>query len=507
MRFSARLTLTTVVPAVLFTAALGVSLVGLFRTEQTYAGLLAREERLAAGASDLYAQGLQMGQALRNIALDPADQKAQDNLKKADEAFDQRYRKLAPLAAGTPLASLLGEVASLRTAHQQAQQTVLAAVASDPASAPQLLKKQETPAWRALRAKVLDLGTQAQSMLADAHAQAQAAATRAKAWAVGLAGVALVAALAFLVVARRTMQRALGCEPEEASRILRRVAGGDLAEPLPVGQAGSLMHELGATQAALRHLVGQVRQLADGILTASAEVATGSLDLSSRTEQAASHLQETAASMAQISGSVQQGVASASEAKRLAGSASEVAQRGGSAVQDVVRAMADISDQSRRIGDITGVIDGIAFQTNILALNAAVEAARAGESGRGFAVVASEVRSLAQRSAEAAREIKTLIGTSVERIEGGASLVGQAGTTIQQVVTQVAQVDTLLAEITHATAEQGTGITQVSAAVNGLDAMTQQNAALVEESSAAAATLKGQAEALQAAVSAFRLPA
>ena len=508
MKFSVRLTLSTVAPALLFSTALVVSLAGLFRVEHTYAGLLAREERLAAGASSLYAEGLQMGQALRNIVLDPADTKAQDNLQKAAENFEQRYQEMRPLAQGTPIEPMLAEVGTLRAQHREVQQAVLAALAADPASAVSTLKQKETPAWRALRAKVMDLGKQAQDMLAASDSAAQATAAQAKAWAMGLAVLAIAVAVVSLLLARRTMCQTLGGEPEDAGRLLRNIAEGDLTQQIPAAACeGSLLSELARTQSSLRRLVGEVRQLADGILTASGEVAAGSLDLSSRTEQAASHLQETAASMAQISGSVQQGVASAAEAKRLAGSASDVAQRGGSAVRNVVQAMDEISAQSRKIGDITGVIDGIAFQTNILALNAAVEAARAGEAGRGFAVVASEVRALAQRSAEAAREIKGLIATSVERIESGAGLVGEAGSTIEQVVTQVAQVDCLLAEISHATAEQSTGVSQVGEAVQGLDTMTQQNAALVEESSAAAATLRSQAEALRSAVEVFRLPA
>jgi methyl-accepting chemotaxis protein len=436
-----------------------------------------------------------MGQALRNIVLDPADTKAQDNLQKAAENFEQRYQEMRPLAQGTPIEPMLAEVGTLRAQHREVQQAVLAALAADPASAVSTLK-QGNPGLARLRAKVMDLGKQAQDMLAASDSAAQATAARAKAWAMGLAVLAIAVAVVSLLLARRTMCQTLGGEPEDAGRLLRSIAEGDLTQQIPAAACeGSLLSELARTQGSLRRLVGEVRQLADGILTASGEVAAGSLDLSSRTEQAASHLQETAASMAQISGSVQQGVASAAEAKRLAGSASDVAQRGGSAVRNVVQAMDEISAQSRKIGDITGVIDGIAFQTNILALNAAVEAARAGEAGRGFAVVASEVRALAQRSAEAAREIKGLIATSVERIESGAGLVGEAGSTIEQVVTQVAQVDCLLAEISHATAEQSTGVSQVGEAVQGLDTMTQQNAALVEESSAAAATLRSQAEA------------
>ena len=506
MKFSARLTLSTVAPALLFSTALVVSLAGLFRVEHTYAGLLAREERLAAGASSLYAEGLQMGQALRNIVLDPADTKAQDNLKKAAENFEQRYQEMRPLAQGTPIEPMLVEVGSLRAQHREVQQAVLAALAADPASAVTTLKQKETPAWRALRAKVMDLGKQAQDMLADSDSAAQATAARAKAWAMGLAALAIAVAVVSLLLARRTMCQTLGGEPEDAGRMLRSIAEGDLTQHIPAAACeGSLLSELTRTQSSLRQLVGEVRQLADGILTASGEVAAGSLDLSSRTEQAASHLQETAASMAQISGSVQQGVASAAEAKRLAGTASDVAQRGGSAVRNVVQAMDEISAQSRKIGDITGVIDGIAFQTNILALNAAVEAARAGEAGRGFAVVASEVRALAQRSAEAAREIKALIGASMERVEKGTHLVDQAGGTMGEVVGAIQRVSDIVAEISAASGEQANGVTQVGEAVHHMDHATQQNAALVEQMAAAASSLQGQADELVRQVGVFRV--
>jgi methyl-accepting chemotaxis protein len=507
VKFTTRLTVSTVIPGLLFVAALAVSVLSLTHVRSTYADLLAREQALALGASELYAAGLQMGQALRNIALDPQDGKARDNHEKAAADFAQRYQQMRPLAEGTPAQPLLADVAALRATHRDVQKQIMDTLAVDVALGMRALTEKETPAWRALRASILALRDEAQAMLAESNAQTQASALRAERAAIALSVVAVIAAMAFLVVVRRTLCRTLGGEPEDAGRTLRRIAEGDLTEDLPKGPAGSLWGELVRTQQGLRRLVGEVRQLADGILTASADVAAGSLDLSSRTEQAASHLQETAASMTQISGAMQHGAESAARAKDLAGGAAQAAQRSGSAVHQVVEAMGDISAQSRQIGDITGVIDGIAFQTNILALNAAVEAARAGESGRGFAVVAGEVRALAQRSAQAAREIKALIARSVERIDHGASLVGRAGGTIDDVVAQVAQVDGLLAAVSQSTAEQSSAAAQVGQAVQGLDTMTQQNAALVEQSSAAASTLRSQAEALQAAVAAFRVPA
>jgi methyl-accepting chemotaxis protein len=248
----------------------------------------------------------------------------------------------------------------------------------------------------------------------------------------------------------------------------------------------------------------QVRSSADSIGVAAAEIASGNLDLSQRTEQAASSLQQTSSSMEQLTGTVRQTADSARTANQLASSASSVAQRGGDVVAQVVTTMEDINASSRKIADIIGTIDGIAFQTNILALNAAVEAARAGEQGRGFAVVASEVRSLAQRSAAAAREIKSLIGSSVEKVESGSRLVQDAGTTMSEIVASVQRVSDVIGEISAAAAEQSSGIGQVNGAVSSLDRATQQNAALVEQSAAAAESLKDQAARLTTLVATFQ---
>jgi len=259
---------------------------------------------------------------------------------------------------------------------------------------------------------------------------------------------------------------------------------------------------------ALKHIensISQVNESTDSISNAAQEIATGNMDLSQRTEQAASSLQQTASSMEQLTTNVRQSADSAREASQLASSAANVAQRGGAVVAQVVSTMEQINASSRRISDIIGTIDGIAFQTNILALNAAVEAARAGEQGRGFAVVATEVRNLAQRSAEAAREIKSLIGASVERVETGSRQVADAGNTMTEIVASVQRVNDIISEISSAAAEQSHGIGQVNGAVNDLDRMTQQNAALVEESAAAAESLKDQAGRMSSLVSTFRL--
>jgi methyl-accepting chemotaxis protein len=303
----------------------------------------------------------------------------------------------------------------------------------------------------------------------------------------------------------RSVLRQIGGEPEEALAAMAEVAQGNLQVQVTAAAPGSVMDGLQRMVQSLRQTVTQVRQSTDSISTASTEIATGNQDLSARTEQTASNLQQAASSMEQLNGTVKQSADSARQANQLAASAAEVARRGGSVVAQVVSTMDEINASSKKISDIIGVIDGIAFQTNILALNAAVEAARAGEQGRGFAVVASEVRSLAGRSAEAAKEIKSLIGASVEKVETGSRLVADAGATMGEIVGSVQRVSDIIGEISAAASEQSDGIGQVNSAVTQLDQMTQQNAALVEESAAAAEALKEQAHRLAHVVSAFKL--
>ncbi len=306
---------------------------------------------------------------------------------------------------------------------------------------------------------------------------------------------------------RRNVAKPLGGEPAVATEVANRIASGDLTVEVPVaaGDNGSLMVAMEKMRRSLSEIIARIHDAAETINGASNDIAAGNLDLSQRTEEQATSLEETASSMEQLASTVKQNAGNAEQANQLAAGASDVASKGGSVVQEVVQTMGAISDSSRRIAEIIGVIDSIAFQTNILALNAAVEAARAGEQGRGFAVVASEVRSLAQRSAAAAKEIKDLIGGSVEQVTAGAKLVEDAGRTMEEIVTAVKRVTDVMGEITGASQEQSSGIEQVSKAIVQMDRAVQQNAALVEESAASAESLQAQAQSLVGAVAAFRL--
>ncbi len=319
---------------------------------------------------------------------------------------------------------------------------------------------------------------------------------------VGLAAAGVAVWLSWM------MQKRIADELAGAARVAQAVAQGDLSASVRSersDEVGDLVRALGAMTGQLNQSIATVLESSESIRLASAEIATGNQDLSARTEQTASNLQRAASSTEELTATVRQSADSARQANQLAASAAEVAARGGQVVSEVVSTMDQINGSSRKINDIIGVIDGIAFQTNILALNAAVEAARAGEQGRGFAVVASEVRSLAQRSAEAAKEIKSLIGDSVSKVDSGSRLVAEAGKTMAEIVSSVQRVSDIIGEISAAASEQSAGIGQVNTAVTELDQMTQQNAALVEQSAAAAASLREQAQRLAQVVSAFRL--
>jgi methyl-accepting chemotaxis protein len=322
-----------------------------------------------------------------------------------------------------------------------------------------------------------------------------------------LLALAVGMGVAAATVITRGLLKQLGGEPGYTAKIATSIAEGDLSIAINTKSSdrGSLLSEMKQMRNSLVDIVSQVRRGTQTITTASREIAAGNVDLSSRTELQASSLEKTASAMEELTSTVKQNADNAREANQLAATASDVARKGGEVVSQVVGTMGEINSSASKIADIIGVIDGIAFQTNILALNAAVEAARAGEQGRGFAVVASEVRNLAQRSAAAAKEIKTLIGDSVEKIGRGSKLVGQAGVTMDEVVDSVKRVTNIMSEIANASAEQSAGIEQVNLSIIEMDGMTQQNAALVEQAAAAFQSLQDQAAELQRVVSIFKL--
>jgi methyl-accepting chemotaxis protein len=356
-------------------------------------------------------------------------------------------------------------------------------------------------------AKLSELGAQKEAAAAVAKDGAASVYHNSRTLMIALVLGSLGVSIGFGLWITRGLTRQLGGEPGYAMEVAAAIAAGELSSVIATapGDTSSLLFAMEAMRTSLVNIVRQVREGTDTIATASSQIAAGNLDLSSRTEQQASSLEETASSMEELTGTVKQNADNARQANTLAVSASEVAVKGGAVVAKVVDTMTSINASSKKIVDIIGVIDGIAFQTNILALNAAVEAARAGEQGRGFAVVAAEVRNLAQRSAAAAKEIKTLINDSVEQVGAGGKLVNEAGVTMEEIVRSIARVNDIMADIAAASHEQTEGIEQINSAIGQMDEVTQQNAALVEQAAAAAGSLQDQAAALATVVSVFKL--
>ena len=372
------------------------------------------------------------------------------------------------------------------------------------AQATEVMNTETLAAIDALQAPITALSDFQRQVVTEGNAEVQARIQQAQALMYALAGLVVLAG----VVAARLISRSITRPLNQAVDLAQRVAAGDLSSHVDVQGHDELARLLRALQdmnGSLTQIVSHVRQGSDTISTATSEIASGNLDLSQRTEEQASSLQEIAASLEQLTATVQQNMESGRYANQIASSAADVALKGGGVVSQVVHTMEAINTSSSKIADIIGLIDGIAFQTNILALNAAVEAARAGEQGRGFAVVASEVRSLAGRSAEAAKEIKSLIETSVGNVQQGCRLVEQAGSTMDEIVVSVRRVADIMNDLTHAAQDQSAGISQISQAMGQMDQVTQGNAALVEQAAAAAQSLEHQARSLVESVNVFKL--
>jgi len=504
LSLGAKIWLPAVVTATVIAGMAALTAVRTFRSVDA----VQAEQALQREKSELSAQwrGLTQANAGQAFAiLSSSDAELGKVLKPDMDAISARISELQKRLdslADTEEKALLEQVAKARADYIALRKAQTTAHASGPLPADALVSLKAA-------IKTYDERQQAFVALMKQRSDQAAAADRGQrvrsVWMI--AGV-LLGLSAMLVVTAWLTARSIVRPLKEAASATERIARGDLTARVDTSrhdEVGDMMRGLQHMTESLRRLIAEVRGGATSIQQASAEVAVGSADLSTRTEETASNLQQTASTMEQLTCAVRQSADAAAQANQLASSAASAAQRGGTVVGQVVDNMQDISASSRKIGDIIGVIDGIAFQTNILALNAAVEAARAGEQGRGFAVVASEVRSLAQRSAEAAKEIKSLIGASVDKVEHGARLVQDAGQTMEEIVSSVRRVSDIIGEITAGAAEQRDGIDQVNLAVGQLDQMTQQNAALVEESAAAADSMKHQAGHLSGLVSTFRL--
>ncbi|WP_395701927.1 methyl-accepting chemotaxis protein [Aquabacterium sp.] len=460
---------------------------------------------------DMLEQVHVVSRVIRSIALLEDEQRRgveQQKIVAARAAYDKARAELERFVPNEAARAMRAAIDGARDKVRPLNDKVLALVQqSQRAEATALLLDQAGPATTAWQ-EAIDANLEAQTRSnAEGYAEAKRDYRQGRnaLLAASLLGLLVAGTLAWRMV--RGLTRELGGEPAEVLRVATAIADADLATPIVVrpGDDRSVTAAMARMQRALADMVSRVRSNAESVATASSQIAQGNQDLSQRTEEQASALQQTAATMEQLGTTVRHNADSAARASQLAQGACQVASEGGSVVDQVVETMKGIDQSSQKIADIIGVIDGIAFQTNILALNAAVEAARAGEQGRGFAVVAAEVRALAQRSAGAAREIKSLITHSVEQVQQGSALVDQAGHTMQEIVGAIRRVSDIVGEISAANQEQSAGVGQVGQAVSQMDQVTQQNAALVEESAAAAESLKQQAGSLVEAVAVFKV--
>ena len=449
--------------------------------------------------------------ALRNMMLNENQedrQKQIDEIQAARKTTTDAIEKMEKVIRLPRDKELLQQVLKARVQYDAGADKLLALIKEEKAQeARAYLASELRPVLKSYKEGVNNLIRLQEELIETAGKEASDNFAQARTLMISLGAVAVLLAASIGFAIARNLLKQLGGEPAYAAAIAGRIAAGDLTVEVDIRRddRSSMLHAMHAMRDSLANIVAQVRQGTDAIATASGQIAAGNLDLSSRTEEQASSLEETASSMEELTSTVKQNADNARQANQLAVSASAVAEKGGAVVSQVVRTMGSINESSKKIVDIIGVIDGIAFQTNILALNAAVEAARAGEQGRGFAVVASEVRNLAQRSASAAKEIKTLIGDSVDKVAEGSKLVDEAGATMQEVVESVKRVNDIMHEITAASQEQTAGIEQINQAITQMDQVTQQNASLVEEAAAASDAMQGQARNLAQVVGVFTI--
>ncbi len=499
---------------VFFTIAIVGALAGMQSAKSQFQNFLDQDQAQLQAINDMYAQGLQMGQALRNVVLNPANLQGPKNMEAGAAEFDAAQKKAVQLAQAQPQAEAatlqkLQAIAQMREKQNAAQANIVALAKTDQATAIETLNRDETPIWREMRAILLEMSKAKNAEVATIKSDVIGFTQKMLIASILLGGMSVVASAAIAFWLSRNVMGQLGGEPNYAVDIAQSISSGNFTNQIDLrtGDQGSLLANMEMMQKKLSMIIGEVRRGTETITVASQEIASGNADLSSRTESQASSLEETASSMEELTSTVKQNADNARQANQLVVSASSVAVKGGAVVSQVVNTMGSIKESSRKIVDIIGVIDSIAFQTNILALNAAVEAARAGEQGRGFAVVASEVRNLAQRSAGAAKEIKQLISDSVDKVDQGSRLVDEAGKTMDEIVTSVQHVADIMSEITAASQEQSSGIEQVNLAITQMDEMTQQNAALVEQAAAAAESMREQSGRLSDVVSQFRINA
>ncbi|MGE0671721.1 MAG: methyl-accepting chemotaxis protein [Methylibium sp.] len=508
MKISTRLMLGFAAMAVLMSLLGALAIIKVTAIQGEFADVMDDRYPKIQTAGDIRTVNNEVSLAIRNLFVvsEPADVQAQfdviaNSSKRTNANLETLKRSITSAQGKAALNKLMAARADYRGPRDKVLELLRAGQMDE---AKLVLVREVTPRQVAYMASLDEL-IQIQENLMTASADEVNAAVSST-----ISNVAALLAAAFVVAGLMALWiiRSTTRPLAEAAAIARAVAGGDLAMEFAANgknETGLLLAALHDMKTRLAAIVSEVRRNAEGVATASAQIAQGNNDLSSRTEEQASALEETAASMEELSSTVKQNADNAQQGNQLALGASTVAVKGGDVVGQVVDTMKGINDSSKKIADIIGVIDSIAFQTNILALNAAVEAARAGEQGRGFAVVASEVRSLAQRSADAAKEIKGLINASVQRVEQGSALVDQAGVTMSEVVSSIRRVTDIMGEISSASREQSAGVAQVGEAVTQMDQATQQNAALVEESAAAAESLKAQAQQLVQAVAVFKL--